>query len=103
MTSSSSIATTSLLTSAKSIASELSTLRAKHVSRQSGKIGGPHQTMIQQQHRPSANRQANALEWVITKIGQDAIDKICVDRMSMETNRASAEWQQLERIILNLI
>jgi hypothetical protein len=49
------------------------------------------------------NQQANALERVITKIGQDAIDKIHVDWASMETDCANAKWQQLEGIIMNLI
>jgi len=49
------------------------------------------------------NRQANALEWVITKIGQNVIDKIYVDWASMETNQAGAKWQQSEGIIMNLI
>jgi hypothetical protein len=49
------------------------------------------------------NRQANALEWVITKIGQNVIDKIYVDWVSMETNQAGAKWQQSEGIIMNLI
>jgi hypothetical protein len=45
-TSSSSTATTSLLVSAKSIASKLSTLQAKKISRPSGRVGGSHQTVI---------------------------------------------------------
>jgi hypothetical protein len=43
------------------------------------------------------------LERVITKIDQDVIDKIRADWASMETDQASAEWQQLEGIIMNLI
>jgi hypothetical protein len=39
------------------------------------------------------NWKANALEWVITKIGQDAIDKIYADWVSMEMNWASGKWQ----------
>jgi hypothetical protein len=93
MMSSSSTATTSLSTSAKSIASELSTLRVEHVSCQSSEVDGSHEIVIQQQWRPPTNRQANALERIITKIGQNVIDKICVDWASMETNRAGAEWQ----------
>jgi hypothetical protein len=42
------------------------------------------------------------LEQVITKIGQDAIDKICADWVYMETDWASVERQQSEGIIMNL-
>jgi hypothetical protein len=59
--------------------------------------------VIQWQHRPPVNQQANALERVITKIGQDAINKIHVNWASMEMDRANAKWQQLEGIIMNLI
>jgi hypothetical protein len=43
------------------------------------------------------------LEQVITKIGQDAIDKIRANWVSMETDSAGAKWQQLEGIIMNMI
>jgi hypothetical protein len=59
--------------------------------------------MIQGQRRPSANQQAVALEPVIIRIGQDAIDKIRADWVFMETDWASAEWQQSEGIIMNMI
>jgi len=39
------------------------------------------------------NQQENALEWVITKIGQNAIDKIHADWVSMEMDRVGAKWQ----------
>ncbi len=83
---------TSLLASAKSIALELSTLRAKHISRQSSGVGGSHQTVIQWQCRPLVNWQANTLERVITKISQDVIEKIRADWVFMEMDWASAEW-----------
>ncbi len=69
MTFSSLAAMTSLLTFTKSITSELLTLRAKHVSHWLGEVGGSHQTMIRWQCQPLANRHANALEQIITKIG----------------------------------
>jgi hypothetical protein len=47
--------------------------------------------VIQQQHQPPANWQANALEWVITEIGKDAIDKIHAHWVSMEIDQVSAE------------
>jgi hypothetical protein len=78
---------TSLLVSAKSITSELLTLRAKHVSRWLGEVGGSHQIVIRWQCRPPASRQANALEQIITKIDQDGIGKIHADWASMETDR----------------
>jgi hypothetical protein len=59
--------------------------------------------VIQQQHQLLANRQANALERIITKISQNVINKICADWASMETNQASVKWQQSESIIMNLI
>jgi hypothetical protein len=43
------------------------------------------------------------LEQVITKIGQDAIDKIRANWASMEMDRASVEWQQSKGIIMNMI
>jgi len=49
------------------------------------------------------NWQANALEWVITKIVQDTIDKIRADWASMKLDWVGAEWQQSEGIIMNLI
>ncbi len=48
-------ATTSSSASAKSIASELSTLQAEQVSHRLGGAGGSHQTMIQWQCQPLAN------------------------------------------------
>jgi hypothetical protein len=48
--------------------------------------------MIQWQCRPLANRQANTLEQVITKISQDAINKIRANWASMETDQANAKW-----------
>lgn len=102
-TSSSSIAMISLSTSAKSIASELSTLRAEHVSHRSGGVGASHHTVILQQRRWSVNRQENALERIITKIGQNVINRIRVNWTSMETDWVSAKWQQPKGIIMNLI
>jgi len=40
------------------------------------------------------NQQANALEQVIIKIGQDVINKIRANWASMKMDWASAKWQQ---------
>ncbi len=78
-------------------------MQIKQVSHRLGKVDGSHQTMILRQRQPPMNRQANALEWVITKIVQDTIDKIRADWASMKLDWVGAEWQQSEGIIMNLI
>ncbi len=67
-------------------------MRAEQVSCRSGGVGGSHQIVIQQQRRPLANQQANTLERFITKIGQDATNKIRADWASMEMDRVGVEW-----------
>jgi hypothetical protein len=71
----------------------VSMLQAHDVQCRLGGVGGSYQTVPQRQRRPPSNRKANALQRVILKMGQEAIDQIWANWISMATHRAGSEWQ----------
>ncbi|XP_078732831.1 uncharacterized protein LOC144947479 isoform X1 [Lampetra fluviatilis] len=83
--------------------SQLSTLSSSESGPRVGGSGGSQQNVPLRQVRERCNRKDTAMARAISILGDDAVRKIRDDWQSMETDRSGSEWQQSERIVLQML